>query len=76
MTLSDVGTYNDQELEMYKQIWSEINRGVECLKRVLLIYCIIFWLEFFLLGYLLIACLYYLRLSQSREMEQCRNRDS
>ena len=70
MTLSDVGTYNDQELEIYKQIWSEINSGVESSQRVLLRYCIFFWLAVLLLGYLLILAIYLTQIKPIKKMEQ------
>ena len=68
-SLSDVGSYSDAELEMYKAIWSDINKGVESSQHNLLLYCVVFWGVLLVIGYIFIAAVYIIQIKPIRDME-------
>ena len=63
------GTYTDEQLQLYKQIWNGLNENMNEFKQKMLIYLLAFWVFIMFLGYLLLAYFYFAEIKPITQLQ-------
>ena len=63
------GTYTDEQLQLYKQIWNGLNENMNEFKQKMLIYLLAFWVFIMILGYLLLAYFYFAEIKPITQLQ-------
>ena len=65
-----VGTYSDEELKTYKEVWQNINDSFEAGKNELSVWILAIWIILLIGGYILLFVIYRTQIKPVRELEE------
>ena len=67
----DFGTsasYDEQDMEIYKKVWGNLNSGLDAYQNTLFKYVIIFWAIVLVLGYILLILVYFFEIKPVKDI--------
>ncbi len=70
LSMGTVASYSEEELEVYKKVWGNINADFVTGQNMILKYTFIFWLIALISGYILILMIYMMHIRPVNEMEK------
>ena len=69
IAMTSVGSYSNDELEMYKKVWGQMQSNIETAQKDVMICCLGFWAFVLVIGYLFIILVYITQIKPIKDMQ-------